>query len=48
MVVIQGIFTGLVAGQIGEGRIIAGFKHSAIMTISGFAVLMILFQTGLI
>jgi flagellar protein FlaJ len=48
MIVIQGIFSGLVAGQIGEGKIIAGFKHSAIMTISGFAILMILFQTGLI
>lgn len=48
MIVVQGIFSGLVAGQIGENSVIAGFKHSAIMTISGFSILMILFQTGLV
>ena len=48
MVVVQGIFTGLVAGQIGENSIVAGFKHSLIMTFSGFGILMILFQTGMI
>ncbi|MDD5416710.1 MAG: type II secretion system F family protein [Candidatus Aenigmarchaeota archaeon] len=48
MAVIQGIFAGLVAGQIGENSIVAGFKHSLIMTFSGFGILMILFQTGLI
>lgn len=46
MVVIQGIFTGLVVGQIGEGKLIAGVKHSLIMTSAGFAILMILFQSG--
>lgn len=48
MAVVQGIFTGLVAGQIGENSVIAGIKHSLIMTLSGFGALMILFQTGLI
>ncbi|MFQ6020734.1 MAG: type II secretion system F family protein [Candidatus Aenigmatarchaeota archaeon] len=48
MVVIQGIFSGLVAGQIGEGSVIAGTKHSIIMASSGFAILIILLQTGLI
>lgn len=48
MVTVQGIFTGLVSGQIGENSIAAGFKHSLIMTCSGFGILMILFQTGLI
>lgn len=48
MAVVQGIFTGLVAGQIGENSVIAGIKHSLIMTFSGFGVLMVLFQTGLI
>ena len=48
MAVVQGIFSGLVAGQIGEGSMIAGIKHSAIMTISGFSILMILLQTGLV
>ncbi len=48
MAIIQGIFTGLVAGQIGESSIVAGFKHSLIMTFSGFGILMILFQIGVI
>jgi flagellar protein FlaJ len=30
---IQGIFSGLVAGQMGEGRAIAGLKYSAVMLI---------------
>ena len=41
MTIIQGIFSGLVAGQIGEGSVIAGVKHSVIMTASGFAILLI-------
>jgi len=48
MTVIQGIFAGLVAGQIGEGSVIAGFKHSVIMTLSGFGILLSLLLTGLI
>ena len=48
MIVIQGIFTGLVAGQIGEGSAIAGLKHSVIMTASGFAILLLLLQSGVI
>lgn len=48
MTVVQGIFAGLVAGQIGEGSVIAGFKHSIIMTLSGFGVLLTLLLTGLI
>jgi len=47
MTIIQGIFAGLVAGQIGEGSVIAGFKHSAIMTLSGFGILLSLLLTGL-
>ncbi len=30
---LQGFFSGLVAGQMGEGRFIAGLKYSAIMLI---------------
>ncbi len=48
MAVVQGIFSGLVAGQIGENSVIAGIKHSVIMTVSGFSILMILMQTGLV
>jgi len=44
MVVVQGIFSGLVAGQIGEGSVIAGVKHSIIMTASGFSILLIAFK----
>lgn len=48
MAVFQGIFSGLVAGQIGEGSIVAGLKHSAIMTLSGFGILMLLLKVGMI
>jgi flagellar protein FlaJ len=47
MAIVQGICAGLVAGQIGEGRVLAGFKHSAIMTGSGFAIIIALLQLGL-
>lgn len=46
MAVVQGIFSGLVAGQIGEGSVKAGIKHSIIMTISGFAILVALLKFG--
>lgn len=39
MIIVQGIFSGLVAGQLGDGSIIAGVKHSIIMTIIGFITL---------
>ena len=48
MAVFQGIFSGLVAGQIGEGSVVAGLKHSAIMTISGFGILLLLLKVGVI
>jgi len=35
---IQGIFSGLVAGQMGEGRVIAGLKYSSIMLIIAWLV----------
>jgi flagellar protein FlaJ len=44
MSIVQGIFTGLVAGQIGEGSVIAGIKHSIIMTTSGFSALLIMLK----
>lgn len=31
MILMQAVFAGLIAGQVGEGSIIAGIKHSAIM-----------------
>ncbi len=38
MVMIQGVFTGLIAGQLGEGKVAAGFKHSVIMLVFGLAI----------
>ena len=34
---LQGFFSGLVAGQMGEGRLVAGLKYSAIMLIIAWA-----------
>jgi len=46
MAVVQGIFSGLIAGQIGEGSVFAGVKHSLIMTVAGFSALVILLKFG--
>ena len=46
MVLVQGIFSGLVSGQIGEDSVVAGFKHSVIMTTAGFAILILFFVYG--
>jgi len=35
MILIQAVFAGLIAGQVGEGSIIAGIKHSGIMLAIG-------------
>jgi flagellar protein FlaJ len=35
---LQGFFSGLVAGQMGEGRVIAGLKYSAIMLLIAWVV----------
>lgn len=48
MIVMQGIFSGLVAGQIGENSARAGVKHSIIMASSGFAILLLLLRSGLV
>jgi archaeal flagellar protein FlaJ len=34
--VIQGFFSGLVAGQMGEGRAVAGLKYSVVMVVIGW------------
>lgn len=41
MVIMQGAFAGLVAGQIGEGSMSAGTKHSLIMAGSGFTIFLV-------
>ncbi len=47
-VVIQGLFIGLIAGQIGENSIISGFKHSLVMMISTLGVYILLIKLGII
>ncbi|MFH1212444.1 MAG: type II secretion system F family protein [Candidatus Woesearchaeota archaeon] len=48
MIVIQSISGGLVAGQIGEGSIKAGFKHSLILVSISIAAFMILLKLKVI
>lgn len=48
MIMVQGIFSGLVAGQIERGSMLAGVKHCLIMTASGFAIFMLTTQLGII
>ena len=48
MIMIQGLFTGLIAGQISNDSIVAGFKHSLVMLISGFSIFMIITRLGIV
>lgn len=41
MIVIQAVFNGLLAGQIGEGSIVIGLKHSAIFLVVGVVISML-------
>ncbi len=38
LVILQGVFAGLVIGKMAEGAVAAGFKHSAIMIIAGVVI----------
>jgi flagellar protein FlaJ len=42
MTLIQGFFGGLAAGKMGEGSIYAGFKHSLVMMLTGYAKIRLL------
>ncbi len=46
MLMLQGLFGGLVAGQISENSVTSGLKHSMIMTGIGFATFSILVRIG--
>ena len=46
--VIQALMSGLVAGQIGEGSVVAGIKHSLILTCVTIAAFLILVPLGFI
>lgn len=48
MSVIQSIFSGLVAGQIGENSVTAGIKHSLILTSITFGAFYLLIYLGLL
>jgi flagellar protein FlaJ len=39
LTLVQGFFSGLVAGKMGEGSISAGLKHSLIMMLLGYVAL---------
>ncbi|MBC8521247.1 MAG: hypothetical protein H8D26_04565 [Methanomicrobia archaeon] len=40
--VIQGICSGLVAGKLGEGKVIAGLKHAVVLASAAFGLFAIL------
>jgi uncharacterized transporter YbjL len=44
---VQGIFTGLIAGQLGENSPISGVKHSIIMSFTAVGVFLFLAKIGL-
>lgn len=48
MILIQGFFSGLIAGQIGSDSIVVGIKHSMIMLISGFIIFILVMKVGLV
>ena len=48
MILVQSICSGLVAGQISEGSIKAGIKHSIILLATSFGIIFILVRIGLL
>jgi flagellar protein FlaJ len=47
VVVLQGLFMGLIAGQLGENSITAGTKHSMIMVMTAVSVFLFLTKAGM-
>ncbi|UCC91342.1 MAG: hypothetical protein JSV39_03435, partial [Candidatus Aenigmatarchaeota archaeon] len=48
VLLIQAVFMGLIAGQLGENSIVAGTKHSLIMLASIFIIFMFIVKMGLL
>jgi flagellar protein FlaJ len=48
VIIIQGVCIGLITGQLGEGSVIAGTKHSMIMVFSAFGIFLFLIKMGLL
>jgi flagellar protein FlaJ len=46
VVLIQGIFTGLIAGQLGENSAVSGVKHSLIMSFAAVGIFLFLAKIG--
>ena len=46
VVLVQAVFTGLIAGQLSENSAISGIKHSLIMSITAVALFIFLSKTG--
>lgn len=46
VIVIQGLFIGLITGQLGEGSVLAGTKHSLIMVFAAFGIFIFLTKIG--
>jgi flagellar protein FlaJ len=46
VVLVQGIFTGLIAGQLGENSPISGIKHSLIMSFAAVGTFLFLAKIG--
>lgn len=47
-IVMQGLFIGLITGQLGENSVLAGAKHSLIMVFTSIAVFLFLTKAGMI
>ncbi len=48
MVAIQGIFSGLIAGQISSDSILAGIKHAIILGVSGIVLFLLMSYLGVV
>jgi flagellar protein FlaJ len=48
MTLVQGLFCGLIAGQIGSDSAIAGVKHGMVMLLSGFFIYMVTIKMGIV
>lgn len=48
MIIIQGIFSGLIAGQISSDSLVAGIKHSLLLTTLGFIIYVTISYIGVV
>lgn len=48
MILVQGFFSGLIAGQISTDSVVAGVKHSMVMLFAGFSIFVLTIKLGLV